>query len=138
MEEAIQVLVFIVIITSVIIGKYKEVHANRPEQLAQKPQSTDNAQEKLFDGNDFEEYEDFTKVEEDDLKEDTAADNFEQVDQSEIPEQVRDFPSQNDTHIHTIINTHTQSQKEVRVRFKTRKDARRAFIYSEIFNRKYE
>ena len=138
MEEAIQVLVFIVIITSVIIGKYKEVHANRPGQPIQKPQSTDNDQEIPFDGNDFEEYDDFIKPEEDDLKEDTAADNLEQIGQAENPDQIRDFPSQDDTHIHTIINPRTQSQKEVRVRFKTRKVARRAFIYSEIFNRKYE
>ena len=199
MEDVVQILVFIAIILSVIISKYKEVSANRPGQTGQKPARSaetvregeedfpedfnqkfddfEDSDEKFEELNEYEE--EFSPVQE---NEQTASQEEKPV-VFDIPSSWKDIlgippvtPSQQmagdesklqprqsasmtyhdlhsrsnniqsqDTQVHTdsesvspVTVCSTKAEKEPRIRMKTRSEARRAFIYSEIFNRKYE
>lgn len=158
MEDVIQVLVFIAIITSVLIGKYKEVHANRPGKHVPQPLNRNTDQ---FSDN--EELDDEIRYAEelDDEEPDDEELNIEELDEEEFnpkefnqekfdrvefdgKEQDGEKPIDSlETQFKIEPNQETKSptpqpQKEPRIRLRTRKEARRAFIYSEIFNRKYE
>ena len=124
MEEVIQVVIFFIIIISVIISKYKEVNSNRPGQVAQ---------------NDTMVFEDEEIQFQPPLQQDTpqsitclGKDTHQTTPIKHLkhPSEVRETQ--------TLRKPSTQPEKKSRIRFRTRKDAREAFIYSEIFNRKYE
>lgn len=216
MEDVIQILVFIIIITSVIISKYKEVNSNRPGRHAQQPVEKNHEtylnDEKFNLSTDFddeiendEEDDLFKKL--DELEKDTASryQNFKPIFDAEefyeetdegfggefskrnqksshkeepapfIPsspeEALVDAASQGLDHRKSKESSKFESQKEntytgenipfiqpnecsphsssvttqssvtkkrTKVHLKTRREARQAFIYSEIFNRKYE
>ena len=221
MEEIIQVLIFIVIIASVIIGKYKEVNANRPGQGVQRPKEGNHEvfpNENDEDDEDEEINQDPTPVFDlegsDDIEEGFGgefskrnqkeqkqeADTFSQSSPfdeffgpftkglhrrqsptmttsstEETTESTTEgttftgettfsretnFAQQNNPSSLSgfgTINHHTTTKhseqtivdpvltsptvptkKKVNVRLKTKQEARQAFIYSEIFNRKYE
>lgn len=220
MEEVIQVLVFIVIVATVIINKYKEVNANRPKQRAQQskvresnafPYETDEDEEPAQDSNfqslfDFEESDDneegfggeFSKRNQKRQKDEpntfSQSSSFEDLlnpfskglnrkqspSMSETQTQATTETSPEETILHGetniirerefahlkdlsprpdfgSINHHTTAKryeqtivdqtstsltipmkKKVSTRLKTKQEARQAFIYSEIFNRKYE
>ena len=164
MEEVIQVLVFIVIITSVLVSKYKEVKANRPGQPTQRPvkedyeESPDEEDVVLFEK---------TTVEPTIDKNDKTTSRTEKKSDSDMDEEethlfdifgkfsaakkvcppsfIQDTPKHslerpekisNEEHI--TSHTDTLPKKKHKIRIKSRQEARQAFIYSEIFNRKYE
>ena len=140
MEEAIQIIVFCIIILSVIISKYKEVNANRPGQSVQKSILPDYTEE-LFE-------DEFTEEEEEmhDLKEsDRYKEELNKISEEKIEKitcqtsRFRDAKPQSEIlSTQTLIKPTIKKNKESRIRITTRKEARKAFIYSEIFNRKYE
>ena len=200
MEDVIQILVFIIIVVSVIIGKYKEVNANRPGQTVRKTnhRAGGTAQnEKEFDDDfsplfeetdDFEEYLDkFERCATESPKKKDVAPNFDEMVeepvtmmsnwntqstvtdsssswqdlqskqaasplQSEISRKLQEQKTvasyRQEVMNRTTTSSHQVSEptikpavrpsKKTRVRLKTREEARQAFIYAEIFNRKYE
>ena len=154
MEDVIQVLVFIVIITSVIIGKYKETHASRPQKCVQKQVSQPENEDELTDTTDIADEEEMipTDFEDDIDQEDSEPFNifgqFGKVHQPEEPKPVlqqavnenpslepKTFTSETACTDEIRGVTHT---KQPKVRIKSKREARLAFIHSEIFNRKYE
>lgn len=164
MEEVIQVLVFIVIITSVLVSKYKEVKANRPGQPTQRPVKEDY--EESPDEEDVALFEETTvepTIDKDDKptsRTDRESDpdrDEEETDLFEIfgkfsaakevcpPSFIQNTPKhsfeQPEKHVNeSSITSRTDilPKKKHKIRIKSRQEARQAFIYSEIFNRKYE
>ena len=202
MEEVIQILVFVVIVLSVIISKYKEVNANRPGQHAQKAARAGETDGDFRDaheatsGEDFADALDDTNVFREDVEElneteeefrkvfnldepegfdkyhsplkckpvvfdrpapwkefvemqEVAPQQLEPVKQPELQRQRmaskplhQETVSCADETLHEVqpqvVSSMTKPGKKTRVRLKTREEARQAFIYAEIFNRRYE
>lgn len=149
MEEVIQILVFIVIIASVVIQKYKEVNANRPGQCMQSPLEKDPKEMP-----NIEELGPIISLEEEDeeIFTDRNESAFHSLHQKspmrcnyekEKYEEEKFVEEKHETEIlknkkDTAIQPSILTNKNSKIRIKSRQEARQAFIYSEIFNRKYE
>ena len=178
MEEVIQVLMFIVIVASVIIGKSKEVKSTPPKQHAPRPKSRIHTEKELdefdtkpfadelnadaYDADllDFDELDyDKSDAEEYDREEnDSEAFNHQRpgVEKSHFDEYAsakyafnddystkpsESYLQEQEANAHTEstqTNTLPQTPRRPHIHIRNLKEARQAFIYSEIFNRKYK
>ena len=151
MEDVIQVLVVIVIITSVLISKYKEARASRPQKHVQAQVSQPEDEDNLSDDADEEEVIPMD-IEDDIDQEDSEPFNifgqFGKVHQPDEPKPIfKQVLNENPPIEPTTFTPETICTDEIRgvkhtkqpkVRIKSKREARLAFIHSEIFNRKYE
>ena len=146
MEDVIQIVVFCIIIISVIISKYKEVHANRPGQVAQKTIQPDRY--KMTDDDIYTSDEEFTDDEiftqeglqdlnDNEHVQESFNKKIENVIESPTISQLQtkyepSFPQpiipKEKTHHQTIVKPTSQTEKRQRIRLKTRNEARKAFI----------
>ena len=166
MEDIIQIVVFIAFVSIVVLRKYQEVNASRPGQSAQQPlpdnDSIEDEQDpmeqpaaapkeapifdfppewkNLFDMQELVPQ----KKAKSKSKKKHAKPCYQPVTASEGVEknysnnyQNHDAPVTTTSATASIQKTN-KATKEPLIRLKTRSEARKAFIYSEIFNRKYE
>ena len=148
MEDIIQIVVFIAFVSIVVLRKYQEVNANRPGQSAQKP---------LPDNDSIEDEQDPMEQPATAPKEapifDFPPEWKNLFDMQEPAPQKKAKSKSKKKHATPCCQPVTASEevnktasiqktnkeiKEPLIRLKTRSEARKAFIYSEIFNRKYE
>ena len=166
MEDIIQIVVFIAFVSIVILRKYQEVNANRPGQSAQQPlpetdfieeeqdsieqPETDPKESPVFDfppeWKSLFDMQELVPKEKDKSKSKKKHTKpcYQPVTASENAEKEHSNNSLKNPAPATIQaaaespQKTTKAKKEPLIHLKTRSEARKAFIYSEIFNRKYE
>lgn len=160
MEEVIQITIFIAVTAIVMINKYKEGQVDRPKKVMRPASHSTVSGDDEFSEEDyvfeedsngdfsFEKFDDFeeepdNKIFSNKIPDEVTAeekrftinrDYATDFKDSPIKEEVSDdFTAQN-----VSLSSPRQQKKEPLIHLKSRKEARKAFIYSEIFNRRYE